>query len=143
VTNLIEDLKKLNSKVEDIARAIQHEQELISQLEDRKREVEKEEQPEIRDLLNQIEENKRKLRDLEYAEKDIVTRKKDLEQAYQQEKIGKLEESLLELTDKRDRIMNILIPRMEEKVETLKGKVSELDAEILRINGKIQFLSGK
>jgi hypothetical protein len=139
----IEDLKEVNSKIKLIEKTIGHELVLISDLEQARGKLEKTKSTDVRSILNQLEENKRRVRDLEYEEQSFQNRKKEIEAQYRQERIAKLTETVKTLIDRRDRINNELVPRLEEKVAGLKNKIVEMDTEILRLKGKIQFLAEK
>jgi uncharacterized protein YlzI (FlbEa/FlbD family) len=143
VKTFIEELKEINSKIKVIEKTIGHEVSLITELERTRAELEKTKHEDVREVLNRIEENKRRVRDLEYEGQTFKHRKQDLETQYRQERIGRLTESLKVLVEKRDRVRNELIPRMEEKITNLRNKIVEMDTQILRLQGKIQFLSEK
>jgi hypothetical protein len=143
VKSFIDDLKELNVKIKVIERSIGHELELINELEAARANLEKSKSNEVRDILNQLEANKRRVRDLEYEEQLFKNKKKELETVYKQERIAKLSENVKMLIEKRDKIKNQIIPHLEEKMERLKSKITEMDTEILRLKGKIQFLEEK
>jgi hypothetical protein len=139
----IEDLKEVNSKIKLMEKTIGHELILITELEQARVKLEKTKSTDIREILNRLEENKRRVRDLEYEEQSFQKKRKDIETQYRQERIVRLEETVKTIIDKRDQINNELVPRLEEKITGLKNRVVAMDTEILRLKGKIQFLSEK
>lgn len=134
---LLDDLKKLNARIDDIDRTISQERGIIEELEKRRAHVDSD----TSDVRKDLEHNRRKLRDLEYEEHDFLAQKGDLEAIYNTTRLEKLNAELIELVGRREVITQRLMPLLDEKRNKLVNEVDELNSLIMRINGKIKFIS--